>query len=441
MLLYNLRLAWKSILRHPVLTFLIVGGIALGVAVSTTFLTVYHVLSQDPIPGKSDRLFYVRLDSWGGGQPYSDDGAPPDQLTYRDARQILKSSLPSRQAAMFKANLYVHPEGAGQRPFQQVARLTSGDFFPMFNVPFRYGSGWSREADARPEQVAVLSADLNQRLFGGANSVGKKLRIEDREFTVVGVLDRWRPPVLFYDMTQNPNGEPEDVFLPFNLVEPMQIHTAGNLMGWRSDDPASDFVAGLQTSEMCILQMWVQLDSAAQREAYQSFLDAYANEQKKLGRFPHPLNNRLTPVVALMDEWRVVPPQARALALISLLFLAVAAMNLVGLFLGKFLARASMAGVRRALGASRRAIFLQHLVECEMVGLLGGACGLLLSMASLALVNRFYHPGGDGEAFFRLDLPMVGAAIALSLVAAAIAGFYPAWRICSIPPARHLKNQ
>jgi putative ABC transport system permease protein len=445
MLLYNLRLAWKSIIRHPVLTGLIVAGIALGVAVSTTFLTVYHVLSQDPIPGKSDRLFYVRLDSWGGNQPYSDTGEPPAQLTYRDVRGIEPSTVPVRRTPMFKANLYIHPEvipeAQGQRPFRQTVRLAKSDFFPMFNVPFRYGAAWSREADAKPEQVAVLSADLNDRLFGGANSIGRKIRIEDRDFTVAGVLDRWRPAVLFYDMTQNPTAEPEDLFIPFNLVEPMQIHTAGNIQGWRSDEPIDDFIAGLHSSEMAWLQMWVELDTPAQREAYQAFLDGYANEQKKIGRFPHPLNNRLTPVVALMEEWRAVPPETRALALISLLFLIVAALNLVGLFLGKFLARASLAGVRRALGASRRAIFLQHLVECELVGLLGGVCGLLLAVASLALVNHYYHPGGDGEAFFHLDLPMVGAAVALSLLAAAIAGLYPAWRICAIPPARHLKNQ
>jgi putative ABC transport system permease protein len=441
MLLYNLRLAWKSICRHPVLTGLIVGGIALGVGVSTTFLTVYHVLSQDPIPGKSDRLYYVRLDAWGGDQPYSDTGEPPAQLTYRDLRAVLRSTIPVRQTAMFITNLYVHPNQSGQRPFQQTVRMTMSDFFPMFGVPFRYGSGWSRQADGKPEQVAVISSDLNDRLFGGANSVGRKIRIEDRDFSVVGVLARWRPPVRFYDLNQNPNAEPEDIFLPFNLVEPMQIHSAGNQYGWRSDDSTGDFSADLQNSEMSWLQVWVELDTAARRDAYKSFLDAYANDQKKIGRFPHPLNNRITSVVDLMDEWKVVPPQARSLALISLLFLAVAALNLVGLFLGKFLARASMAGVRRALGASRRAIFLQHLVECELVGLLGGVCGILLSLASLALVNRFYHPGGDHEALFRLDVPMVGAAILLSLVAAAIAGLYPAWRICSIPPARHLKNQ
>ena len=70
MLLYNVRLAWKSVQRYPVLSALILLGIALGVGVSTTFITAYHVLARDPVPGKSDSLYYVRMDSWGSrGQP------------------------------------------------------------------------------------------------------------------------------------------------------------------------------------------------------------------------------------------------------------------------------------------------------------------------------------------------------------------------------------
>jgi putative ABC transport system permease protein len=187
--------------------------------------------------------------------------------------------------------------------------------------------------------------------------------------------------------------------------------------------------------------MWVELDSPADKRAYQTFLDDYARDQKKLGRFPHPLNNRLSTVTELMEEWEVVPRQAKALAAISALFLAIAALNLIGLFLGKFLARSSVVGVRRALGASRGAIFLQHLVECEVVALIGGLLGILLSAGVLALVNRMYQPAGIEEAFFQLDPPMMLAALGFALAAGAIAGIYPSWRICSIAPAHHLKNQ
>ena len=444
MLLYNVRLAWKSVLRHPVLSGLIVAGIALGVGVATTFVTAYGALSSDPIPGKSGDLFYVRLDSWDPAAPFSSSRpGPPQQITYRDLRGILKTGIPLRQTGMFKSRMYVYPNASntvGDRPFQQQVRLAFSDFFPMFDVPFRYGSGWDKTADERAEQVVVLSAALNDRLFGGADSVGKTVRVANRDFRVVGVLAPWRPKVLFYDLTQNPNAQPEDLFMPFNLVEPMEVRSNGNIQSWSGPD-SDDFVERLHNTEAVWLQMWVELPTEAQRQGYKSFLDAYALEQKKAGRFQRPLDNRITPVLELMEEWEAVPAQAKSLAAISLLFLVVAALNLIGLFLGKFLARAPIVGVRRALGASRRAIFLQHLVECELVGLIGGAFGLLLSFGGLALLNRVYRVISGTEGFFQLDATMVMTAILLSLAAGALAGIYPAWRICSIPPARHLKNQ
>ncbi|HVG07281.1 MAG TPA: ABC transporter permease, partial [Thermoanaerobaculia bacterium] len=70
---------------------------------------------------------------------------------------------------------------------------------------------------------------------------------------------------------------------------------------------------------------------------------------------------------------------------------------------------------------------------------------LLLSLGVLAFFNNLFSRAlqaqTEAESFFRLDPTMILAAVLLSLVAGAIAGIYPAWRICSIPPARHLKNQ
>lgn len=444
MLLYNLRLAWKSILRHPALTGLIVAGIALGVAVSTSFVTIWHVLAADPIPGKSDRLQYVRVNSWGGEEPYDDEGNPPSLMTWQDMKRLLGGSdIPVRQTASFHGNAYVRPQGEGgqkgQRPFQEGVRMATADFFPMFEAPFRYGSGWDRTADAKPDAVAVIGFDLNERLFGGRDSVGSTLRINDRDFKITGVLAPWRPKVRHYDMVGNPYEEPEQVFLPLALFPAFRVEPAGTRSSWRVE--TGSFAESLDSSEMTWVQMWVELRSAADRRAYHSFLDAYAREQKKLGRFPQALNNRLSTVVELMDEWDVVPQQAKALAAISALFLIIAALNLIGLFLGKFLARSSVVGVRRALGASRGAIFAQHLVECELVALLGGILGLGMSLGVLALVNRIYRPAGIEEAFFTLDPPMMAAALGFALLAGAIAGVYPSWRICAIAPARHLKNQ
>ena len=438
MLLYQLKTAVRSLKRNPVLSTLLVLGIALGIAVSTAFVTTYYMMSRNPIPEKSDVLYYVQMDAWNPDRPYDDDdpSEPPDQVTYRDMEAVMTSDIPTYSSGMYKAQLTVHPEGEGERPFRAVTRMCYSDFFPMFEAPFLYGSGWGPSADEGPEPVVVLRKDTNERLFGGENSVGRKLRIEDRDFTVVGVLDHWKPMPKFYDVTNFEFDEVEEVFMPLTFSRPMEIDSAGNDSGWKftGGDTYEDWLQ----SESVWLQLWVQLDDRRQKEEFQAFLDAYALDQRSLGRFQRPLNNRLRPVMEWMDAQEVVPEEAVSFVIIGVLFLVVCSVNLIGLLLGKFLARGPEVGVRRALGASRGWVFTQHLVECEVIGVLGGILGLGLSMLTLRFINGLF---AEADFQFSLDLNMVGAGILLSLIAGLIAGIYPAWRICRIEPAAHLKTQ
>ena len=437
MLVYQLKNAFRSLKRNPVLSILLIAGIGLGIAVSTAFITTYYLMAGDPIPHKSRQLYYVEMDSWNPERPYDDDhpDRPPIQVTYRDAMGIMESDLPTRQSAMYKASLTVQPESADETPYRDDVRMCFNDFFPMFDVPFRFGGPWSDAADSDAERVAVINAETNRKLFGGEDSVGRQLRIENETYTIVGVLDDWRPQVKFYDPNNFPFEQPEAVFLPFSLAAALEIDSAGNDSNWKYYD-GDEFSDWLQ-SESIWIQMWVQLDTDQQRQAYQAFLDAYAMEQKKIGRFQRPANNLLLDVMALMKQFEVVPDEAKALLLISIMFLVVCSVNLIGILLGKFLARAPEVGVRRALGASRRSVFLQHIVECEVVGLLGGTVGIGLSVLALDLLNRVF----DNQFAFHLDLNMVLAGLSLSLVAGLIAGIYPSWRICRVAPATYLKEQ
>ncbi|HKY31633.1 MAG TPA: ABC transporter permease [Candidatus Polarisedimenticolia bacterium] len=435
MLGYNLWLAARSVRRNPVLSILIIGGIALGITIATSFITLHHVLAQDPLPDRSSRLHYVRLDSWDPARAYPGDAEKPipPHITYPDMRGIMKSGIPARENGGFKANLYVYPEKDKGRPFRAVVRLCFSDFFRMFEVPFAHGGPWPESADEGPEQVIVIDHATNDTLFGGGNSVGRTVRLDEREFKVVGVLAPWRPTIKMYDMTQFAYQEPEAIYMPFNFVEPMEIRTAGNTDNWKAN--TDNTPRGFLYSETAWLQFWVELEDERKVQEYRDFLEAYVMEQKKLGRFQRPLDVRLTPLPALIEEFQVVPEETKGMMLISLLFLTVCALNLTGLLLGKFLARAPEVGVRRALGASRRAVFLQHVVECEFIGIVGGAIGLLLSMGVLFLFNKSF-PFGE---VFHLDAAMAGASILLSLVAGLLAGLYPAWRVCTLPPAAHLR--
>jgi putative ABC transport system permease protein len=245
----------------------------------------------------------------------------------------------------------------------------------------------------------------------------------------------WRPIPKYYDTHNNPFEGPEEIFLPILLSESMEITGAGNDSNWKSAD--GDEYADMLASEKIWVQTWVQLDTQEQKDSYAAFLDAYALGQRKMGRFERPLNNWTQETAAWLEYENMVPAEAKTLLIISLLFLVVCSVNLIGILLGKFLARAPEIGVRRALGASRGAIFMQHLIECELIAMVGGVAGLGLSVLGLWIIEALFSI----DLNFKLDLNMVGAGMLLALVAGLLAGTYPAWRVCRIPPAQYLKAQ
>jgi putative ABC transport system permease protein len=437
MLLYNIKIALRSLRRNPVLTALLIGAIALGICVSTTFLALRHVFEKDPLPGKSSTLFYVRLDNWDPARAYvaEDPHSLPSQVTYRDGRTLMKSSIPTRQSLSFRSNFFVHPDPKVGRPYAKSVRLVFTDFFTMFNVPFQYGGPWSKAADAKPEQVVVIDQATNQKLFGGANSVGRSVQLDDRSYKVVGVLAPWRPSVKFYDMTQSPVAQLEGIFMPFNFGPILKARPSGNSDGWKN---CCNTYEEYLDSESVFLQYWVELPRADQQAAFRQYLENHVRDQKKIGRFQRPLHVELTSMPDLMKELQAVPAAVKSMSIVSVLFLIVCSLNLVGVLLGKFLARVPEVSVRRALGASRFQVFWQHVVECELVGIAGGVLGLLLSLGTLKLIAGFVPNGAE---IIHLDGEMVAVSIFLSLVAGALAGMYPSWRICSIAPAMQLKVQ
>ncbi len=443
MLTYYLRLAAKSALATPAMTALTIGAMALGIAVPTALISIYHVFAQNPIPHKSDRLFNVRVESWETGSEFFNvlPGDPPKHMTYRDMRGLMRSDIPRHESGVASATIFVFPADPALKPFRGVTQLVHADFFPMFDVPFKHGAGWNKAADESRERVVVLSDAGNRKLFGGEDSVGRRLRLGEVEFTVVGVMDHWEPTPQYFDVINNAMGATRELFLPFDLIrdEAVGLVRSGDADSFGtidSDDPNAFYDA----SETTWIQYWVELDPA-QRADYASFVDDYAAEQKQLGRFPRPLNNRVTPLMEWMEVRAVVPPATVGLVVISLLFLIVCCFNLTSLLLAKFLSKSGVLGIHRALGAPRSAVFLQRLLECELVGVAGGITGTLLAAGALALINRWLPAGFVRAGLFGADLYSLLVALALALVAGLLSGIYPAWRACRIPPALQLKVQ
>jgi putative ABC transport system permease protein len=442
---YYLQLALRNLKRNPGLTALMIGAVGLGIAVCVMTLTMYRAMSGNPIWWKNDVLYAVTMDFWDPQQPSWDKKPelPPEQLTYRDAMAVYASDIPRHKVIMHKAMGILSVDGRQVKPERVTTRVMTRDFFAIFDVPFQYGGTWTDAADTGPEPVMVISRKMNERFFGGANSVGRRIRWNDREFRIIGVRDHWLPLPTFYDVNNGSLEEPEDVYIPFGWNAALELQSAGNTNGWKSEEVNNyqDFLK----SEMVWIQMWVELPDRAAHDRFKLFLDNYAMEQKQAGRYQRPLNNRLTKVDQWLKDQNVVGNDDRVLVGLAFAFLAVCLLNTVGLLLAKFLNNAPMTGVRRALGASRRDVFFQHLVEVGVISSLGAALGLALGALLLIGLRALYTvdpaDAGGTQALAHVDVTSVVTALALAFFATIAAGLYPAWRIGRIPPATYLKAQ
>ena len=431
---YYLDLALRSLKRNPVLTGLMMLAIGLGVGASMTTLTVLHALSGDPLPGRSAQLYYPQIDP-RNMNGYQAGGEPADQVTWIDGMNLLRAHRAKRQALMTGGSVPIKPMQANLDPFFADARYTTTDFFAMFDVPFQYGTAWAAADDDHRARVAVISRTLNDKLYGGKDSVGETIRVADADLRIVGVIDAWRPNPHFYDLYQGRYAQNEDVFVPLSTSRDLKLNHDGSTDCWGHASPGDQ--SGLEQAPCTWLQFWVQLDTPVEAAAYRDFLIHYSQEQKALGRFQRPPNVRLRNVMQWLDFEKVVPGDVRLQTWMAFGFLLVCLVNTVGLMLAKFLRRAGEIGVRRALGAARRAVFGQLLVEAGIVGLAGGLCGLLLALFGLWLVRA--QPV-DYAKLAHLDMAMLLATLALAVGASLLAGLLPAWSACRIAPALQLKS-
>src|SRR6185437_13025609 len=197
-----------------------------GVAASMITYSVFRAVSGNPIPGKSAQLFTPQIDSWGPQQ--NEKGEPAEALGYIDAMALMRAHQTKRQTLLYPVQLSVMPSGNRDLPLNANGYAVTADFFSMFEVPFRYGGGWgAQEDDARASDV-VISSELNQKLFGGADSVGRTLNLGGHDYHVVGVASHWNPRPRFYDLFSTSGfAEEPDFYMVFNRALDLKMRTNG----------------------------------------------------------------------------------------------------------------------------------------------------------------------------------------------------------------------
>lgn len=437
---YYFKLGLRSLRRNRALTALMILTLAVGVAASVSTVTILHAMSGDPLPHKSDRLFVPLIDILPvkGYVASEKPGFAQSQMSYIDASNFMASKVGLRRTVMYGVAGQVEPARKDIGSFLAQGMAPTRDFFAMFEAPFLYGQPWSDADDSSGADMIVLSRALAEKLVGASNPVGQRVMVLGRPYMVTGVLATWNavPRAHHIIGSKGAFGAEDEFFIPFaSAIRHETEHDGG--MSCNGDNNVPGY-QGMLKSGCTWLQFWFEMEKSADRAQLQQYLDAYAGEQRKLGRMLRNAPNRLYDLNEWMSFLQVVDNDNKLAAWLAFGFLLLCLVNTIGLLLAKFSVRAAEVGIRRALGATRRDIFRQFLIETAVVGLAGGVLGLLLAFAALAVVSKQSEELGTVA---HMDMPMLLLTFAMSVTAAVLAGLLPTWRACQVTPAIQLKSQ
>lgn len=435
---YYLRLALRRCRQNPAVVGLLVLTMAIGIASCMTAMTIFGALAGEPLPGISPQLYVATMDAREAVDKDNPDYKQPDSwLKLSDAKALVDAHRARQQLALAQS-LTTMDSPDGKHSEQAWGFMVYGEPLGMLGVPLRHGRPWTAQEQAARAPVVMIDSDLAQKLFGSTDAVGRSVLLGGKPFRVIGVTAPWKPRTVFLDVKRNqgdPQGSNEQFFVPAEAaldagVGPFTSGECGKgapVIGFQS--------ASVQKCRW--LEVWLALDSPAQVADWNGFLAGYANAQHDAGRFVYPPHPRLYGTRAWMTLNHVVPDDVRLNLMLAGAFLLLCMVNVAGLLAARFLRRQADVAIRRALGASKRTVFVQHLVETGVLGLLGGLLALPLTWLGLWIVRQQPVAYADAAHFS----PGVFAGLLLfSLVVGTLVGILPAWRICRLPPALQIKQ-
>lgn len=414
MFLYYLKLSKHNLKRHKLFFILMITTLAVGVAVLLANLAILKVMSSDPIPEKSDKIFSVNMTTWP--EKDGNNSEPLHILRYRDAMHILKSDIPTYSLAHYASQVYTrNVESKSLTRFSAETRATTSEFFELTNAPFEFGGTWANEN----ANDIVIGSDLNQKLFGGGNSIGKSVEIGTQVFRVVGVLKPWTLKPLFYHATERRAFNNTD-----DLYAPLETALTNNwgISARSSSTERFKDVSDTRNKNAFYMQAFVQLDNAQQKAQFHNYLDSYSQTLKDAGEHPFPINNKLYNVNQWLDKNKVVDEKILAFALATVLFLAVCIFNASSLLLARYHSAKFETGLRRAVGASKKHVLYQGAVESLIIGTCCAVLALILGWLFLKFSLTLFPYLSDSASF---DSGLVFMGICIAIITSFLSSLYP----------------
>jgi predicted permease len=431
-LFLDLRFACRQLLRSPGFSIVAVLSLTLGIGANTAIFTLLNAILLRPLPVQSPRELLL----FGDGQAQGSTNSIPDGSTklfsysfFHDFRQ--KDTSFSGIAAVDSSQFATKASTAGAAYQTTHVDLVSGSYFSVLGVPAFLGRtiGESDDGADGSGPVAVASYSWFQRQFNGdPSALGKTIRIQSHEYTLVGVA---RPG--FYGYTV---GQSTDLWIPLSMEK------AFSRPGWNG--LGDKFFQSLYLIGRLKPGVTATQAGAETNLLFQQMIRSYLGpqpSQKHLNDIAH-ASVQLNPGgrgVSFLRFAFSVPLEI--LMVIVALVLLIACANIANMLLARGVARSRELAVRMALGASRRRIVFQLLTESALLALLGAVAGIALAWkASIVLLNMATPGPNPVPLNLTPDMAVLGFTLGVTAVTALLFGTLPAFRATGLEFTPALKD-
>jgi predicted permease len=413
----NLRLAFRHLVKTPFVTTVAIISVALGIGGNSAIFSLFNQTLMRPLPVQEpDRLVNLTSPGPKSGATSCGQAGECDQVfsypMFRDLERVqtVFTGIAAHNAFGVSVAWRGQSDGGGE------GMLVSGSYFPVLGLQPAAGRLVIPNDEHARSHVTVLSHEYWQRRFAGrADVVNQPLTVNGYNLTIVGVA-----PEGFHGTTL---GIRPLVYVPISLRETLVPRWKGledrrsywaYLFARLKPDVSSEQARGsLNGQYRSIVQT---VDVPLQKGMSAATLDRF--RAREINLEPGAKGQSV-----LHTEAR--EPLTLLLSVTALVLLICCA-NIANLLLVRGAARSTEMAVRLSIGASRAQIVTQLLVESCVLGLLGGACGLLVAHWTLSLIAGLL-PGSAAETLnLELDRQVVGFAAVLSLATGLLFGLFPA---------------